>query len=187
MLSIFAPKRGSGDAKTPQELRRLMPLNAQDAETARQFVALGPDKLMPVLPDMLRRLKDHLSPVSAIYCAFFVQHPESFAAQIGTVLARNQDAVLKHVIVTGIVIHWPHDTLAKIAGTMQNLVTHTDFFNTDLILIRLLHTHCLAERQWLSDWLKFKRDRLARLSEEAEQLETLLARPETPTTAVRSP
>mgnify|MGYP001311036072 CR=1 FL=1 len=119
----------------PKQLRQLLPKDAQDAEAARQLVALGPDTLSPIVSDMLRRLKDHESPVVDIYCEFFARNGERFVGVVGDFLARSSMPDLKNVIVTRILVHWSRDALHELSGTLQMLVTHTDFFNTDLVLI----------------------------------------------------
>jgi hypothetical protein len=128
---------------------------------------------------MLRRLKDYNSPVVDIYCEFFALHGDRFVNAVGSVLARTSMPDLKNIIVTRILVRWPRDALAELSGTMQMLVTHTDLFNTDLVLIKLLHLHNLADSKWLVDWLEFKRSRLARLSDEADEVASFLVKPKT--------
>lgn len=158
-----------------KELRRLMPQNAQDVEAARQLVLIEPSMLMPIIPDMLRHLKDHKSPVADIYCNFLALNGEPFVELVESFLAKSSMPDLKNVIVTRILVHWSHDTLVQLSGTMQWLVTNTDFFfNTDLVLIKLLHLHSIADPKWLCGWLEFKRNRLAILLEEANQVASFL-------------
>ena len=159
----------------PRQLRLLLPKNAQDAESARNLVSLGPDVLGPVVPDMVRRLKDHKSPVAEIYCEFFAKHGERFLSIFGDFLGRSTMPDLKNVIVTRIMIHWSREAVAPLAGALTMLVTHTNFFNTDLVSIKLLHVHGLADAKWLADWLEFKRNRYAQLLSEADQLATFVA------------
>ncbi len=161
------------DAK---QLRLLLPKNAHDAEAARNLVALGPDILGPIVPDMVRRLKDHKSPVAEIYGEFFAIHGERFANTFGDFLLRSTMPDLKNVIVTRIMIHWSRDGVAALAGALTTLVTDTNFFNTDLVSIRLLHAHGLADAKWLTDWLEFKRSRYVQLLNEADQLAAFLAK-----------
>ena len=165
------------DEMDAKQLRQLLPKNAQDADAARRLVALGPDVLGPVVPDMLRRLKDHQSPVADIYSEFFAANGERFVAVVGGFLARSSMPDLKNVIVTRILVHWSRDALAELSPTLQMLVTRSDFFNTDLVLIRLLHTHRLVDASWLEQWLTFKRDRLAQLSNEADEVHAYLTQP----------
>ena len=153
-----------------RQLRLLMPKNAQDAEAARNLVSLGPEVLAPVVPDMVRGLKDHKSPVADIYCDFFAAHGERFANVFGDFLGRSTMPDLKNVIVTRVMVHWSRDGVAALAGALTMLLTTSDFYDTDLVSIRLLHTHDLADPKWLSDWLEFKRNRLARLLHEADQI-----------------
>jgi hypothetical protein len=65
-----------------KQLRQLMPKNAQDVSAARELVSLGAEKLAPLVPEMLRHLKDYKSPVSEVYCDFFANHGERFAHEV---------------------------------------------------------------------------------------------------------
>lgn len=153
-----------------KQLRLLMPKNALDAEAARNLVLLGPEVLAPVVPDMVRRLKDHKSPVAEIYCEFFARHGERFTNIFGDFLGRSTMPDVKNIIVTRIMVHWSRDGVAPLAGALSMLSTGSDFYDTDLISIRLLHTHNLADAKWLAEWLEFKRNRLAQLLNEADQI-----------------
>jgi hypothetical protein len=62
--------------------------------------------------------------------------------------------------VTSIVVQWPAEWLAKVAAALQMVVTHTNFFDTDLRCIDLLERHALCDRAWLKSWLDFKSRRL---------------------------
>jgi hypothetical protein len=77
---------------------------------------------------------------------------------------------IKNIIVTKILVHWSRDALSELSSTLQSLMTHTDHFNTDLVIIGLLQKHNLADRKWLLDWLDFKRHRLAELLNEANRV-----------------
>lgn len=155
----------------------LMPKDAQDAEAARNLVSLGPEVLAPIVPEMVRRLKDHKSPVAGIYCEFFASHGERFVNVFGDFLGRATMPDLKNVIVTRILVHWSRDGVAPLAGALSMLVTGADFHDTDLVSIELLHKHDLADPKWLAQWLEFKRDRLARLLNQAEGIASRFPRP----------
>lgn len=161
-----------------KKLRLLMPKNAQDVEAARHLVSLGPEVLAPVVPDMVRRLKDHNSPVADIYCEFFASHGEPFANVFGDFLRRSTMDDLKNVIVTRIMIHWSRDGVAALADILSMLLTGSDFYDTDLVAIRLLHEHSLADAKWLAQWVAFKRNRLALLLNQANQIASQLPNPE---------
>lgn len=85
---------------------------------------------------------------------------------------------LKNVIVTRIMTHWSRDGVAALADTLSMLLTVSDFYDTDLVAIRLLHEHNLADAKWLAEWLAFKRNRLARLLTQANQIASQLPIPE---------
>lgn len=144
------------------QLRRLMPRDADDVESARALMALGYPVLEPVLADMLRRLKDHNSPVADIFCEFFASLGAPAAHEIGRVLMSSRMPDLRHQLVSRVLPRWPREALAQVSAPLQMLVTHSDAFDTDLRCIRLLAQHQLADRQWLQDWLRFKCERMER-------------------------
>ncbi len=158
-----------------KELRKLMPQNAQDAEAARPLVALGYPALKPICRDMLRRVKDYKSPVADIICDFFASVGEPVADEVAYALFWLKPSALKYKVVSNIVARWPKPAVERVAPALQMLVTHTDFFNTDLLCIELLAKHGLSEKEWFKDWLKFKRDRLENYLAQATELEKVLA------------
>ncbi len=160
-----------------KELRQLLPKNAQDAEAASRLVCLEPTILEPVVPDMVRRLKDHNSPVVDIYCNFFANHGEQYIDVIHAFLASTSSPELKNIIVTRILIHWPRESIAILYPTLGMLMSQTDFHNTDLVIIELLHRHKIEDMKILIEWLKFKRNRLSRLFNQADSLLIRLEQP----------
>jgi len=157
------------DAK---QLRHLMPKNAQDLAAAKELVALGPDELAPVVPEMLRHLKHHKSPVSAEFCAFFAVHGERYIEHVVAVLSRATMPEVKHAILASVLPSWPRDGVAKCAGVLTMLATNADAHNNDLLSIHLLARHQLADAKWLRQWIEFK---LARLSERTQLTQQVAA------------
>ena len=147
-----------------------MPKNAQDAEAACELVSLAPEELAPVVPEMLRQLKNLDSPVAEIYSRFFAQHGERFVSEIGELLGRSTMPEAKWVIVSKILPSWSASSLGRLQGTLGFLLTTPDFFGTDLWCIRLLARHALLERSSLEQWLDFKRKRLSVLSNMANEV-----------------
>jgi len=145
------------DAK---QLRHVMPKNAQDAAGAKDLVALGADQLAPVVPEMLRHLKHHDSPVSAEFRTFFARHGERYSEQVLAVLSRDTLPEVKHAILASVLPSWSRDSVAKFAGALSMLATNPDPWNSDLLSIRLLARHRLAEAKWLRQWVDFKLERL---------------------------
>jgi len=162
------------DAK---QLRLLLPKDAQDVETARNLVSLGAEALAPVVPDMVRRLKDHDSPVADVYCEFFAAHGERFAHVFGDFLGRSSMPDLKNVIVKRVLTCWSRDGVEPLKGVLTMLLTGSDFYDTDLFAIRLLKTHNLADSDWLAGWLAFKRRRLSQLTAIADQIASEFSTP----------
>ncbi len=142
-----------------------MPKNAQDIAAAKELVALGPDELATVIPEMLRHLKHHDSPVSAEFCAFFAAHGERYIERVVAVLSRATLPEVKHAILANVLPSWSRDGVAQCTGVLSMLATNPDAFNNDLLSIQLLAQHHLADAKWLRQWVDFK---LGRLSERAK-------------------
>lgn len=155
------------DAKA---LRRLLPSNAQDAAAAKALVAMGAEEVAPLVPQLLRQMKDHKSPVAQIYCAFFVQEARRFGSEVGHALARRTLPEVRHKLLTCVLPLWPRDALVPLTGVLQMLVSHTDGFDTDLHAMRLLSQHQLCDADWLCQWLRFKNERLRARTSLAEDI-----------------
>jgi hypothetical protein len=147
-----------------------MPTNAQDAEAARELVSLGPVALAPVIPEMLRQLKNLDSPVCEIYSEFFARFGERYVTEIGELLGRSTMPEAKWVIVSRILPSWHAGAVGRLRGALGMLMTAPDFWGTDLWCIRLLARHSLLERSALEQWLEFKRKRLSALNEMAAEV-----------------
>ena len=155
------------DAK---QLRHVMPKNAQDATAAKELVALGAEELAPVIPEMLRHLKHHDSPVSAEFCAFFAQHGERYVEHVVAALSRATMPEVKHAILATVLPAWSRDSVAQFAGVLSMLATNPDAWNNDLLSVRLLARHRLADAKWLRAWVNFKLERLNERAQLAQRV-----------------
>lgn len=136
-----------------------MPRDAHDLEAARALIALGWPALEPICGDMLRRIKDHGSPVADAFCDFFVAVGEPAAAGIRECLLTSRHSHLKYQLVSQVITRWPREAVAQVVPALQALVTHTNLLETDLLCIEILDRYALCEREWLKQWLRFKRAR----------------------------
>ena len=157
-----------------KQLRQLMPKDAQDVAAARELVSLGPETLAPVVPEMLRHLKDCKSPVAEVYCDFFASHGERFADEVARALGKSKVPDLKNAIVSRVLPAWSRESVSLCTGALLILVSHTDTFDTDLLCIHLLAKHKLADVKWLREWLEFKQKRLERLTLVAQEVASVL-------------
>jgi hypothetical protein len=78
--------------------------------------------------------------------------------------------------VTNVVAKWPAEAIAPLTIQLQALATGSGFYGTDLVALRLLTEHRLADRAWLMEWSQFKTKRLRELLSQAEDIYGLLAR-----------
>jgi len=157
-----------------KQLRQLMPKDAQDVTAARELVSLGPETLVPVVPEMLRHLKDYKSTVAEVYCDFFANHGERFADEVARALGKSTMPDLKNAIVSRVLPAWSRESVSICASALRMLVSHTDAFDTDLLCIHLLAKHQLADLKWLREWLEFKQKRLERLTLVAQEVAAVL-------------
>jgi Domain of unknown function (DUF5071) len=160
------------DAKS---LKRLLPRNKDDAEAARALVALGYPAVEPLLPQMLDWLKSIGSPVDLVMRDFFVALGAHAMPVVQRALRSRHDT-LKYAVVMNVVAKWPVEAIAPLKVQLQALATGPGFYGTDLIALRLLVEHRLADHDWLKAWAQFKTKRLRELLSEAEKVEALLAK-----------
>ncbi len=151
-------------------LRQVMPKNAQDSAAAADLVALGPEELAPVVPQMLRNLKHHKSPVAEAYCSFFAVHGERFIPEISQVLGRSTMPEVKWALLSRVMPAWSATGISRCAGVLSNIATAEDAFNNDLLAMRLLARHRTLESKWLRDWSNFKQTRLAERAQLAQEV-----------------
>jgi hypothetical protein len=147
-----------------------MPKNAQDATAAKELVALDAAELAPVIPEMLRYLKHHDSPVSAEFRAFFAKHGERYVEEVAMALSRATMPEIKHALLSTILPAWSRASIAQFTGVLSMLATHPDAWNNDLLSIELLARHRLADANWLRQWVHFKLERLSERAQLAQRL-----------------
>ena len=104
----------------------------------------------------------HDAPVVAEFAQFLAANPEHWRRVLNHELAWGRSDAIKHVIVAEVLRDWSREWLGHVAGALQQVLTATNFFDTDLRCIDLLERHALCERAWLKQWLDFKRNRLRR-------------------------
>ena len=77
----------------------------------------------------------------------------------------------KYIIVGQVLPAWSRDSVSVCASELWQLVTtNSGAFDTDLRSIQLFAKHQLAEREWLSGWLDFKRQAFERLTQLLEEV-----------------
>ena len=159
------------DAKS---LKRLLPRDKDDADGARTLVALGYPAVEPVLPHMLDWLKSNGSPVELVMREFFALLGARAVPVVQKALASRHDG-LKYSVVMYVVARWPAEAIEALKLPLQALATGSGFYGTDLIALRLLVEHRLADAAWLKEWAQFKTKRLRELLSQAQHIEDLLA------------
>ena len=155
-------------------LKRLLPRNKDDAQSAKALVALGYPAVEPVLSNMLDWLKSNGSPVELVLRDFFAGLGVQAVPVVQKALGSRNDA-LKYSVVKHVVCRWPADAVSQLTPQLQGLATGSGFYGTDLIAMRLLVEHRLAEPSWLKEWAEFKVKRLRELLTQAEDIRRLLA------------
>src|SRR5688500_15500532 len=129
-------------------LKRLLPKNKDDAESARALVAMGYSAVEPVLSNMLEWLKTSGTPVDLVLRDFFAGLGVQAVPVVQKALASRHD-LLKYSIVQHVVCRWPAGAVSQLAPQLQGLASGSGFYGTDLIAMRLLVEHRLAEPAWL--------------------------------------
>ena len=157
----------------PIDLTRYLPRNKEDAQGAAALVALGYPTVEPVLRHMLEWLKTNGSPVDLVMREFFASLGVPGVPVVRKALQSRHD-FLKFAVTTHVVVCWPREAVAGVQTELQSLATGSGFYGTDLVAMKLLIEHSLADRAWLSEWSEFKVKRLRELLASAEELRSLL-------------
>ncbi len=137
-------------------------------------MAIGFPAVEPVLPQMLDWVKTIGSPVALVMCEFFVTLSDH-AVPIVQKSLRSRGDLLKYAIVTRVVTRWPASAFAALRQDLLGLATGGTDYGTDLVALKLLIEHRLAERDWLRQWTQFKVKRLRELLSSAEEADRVLA------------
>ena len=91
---------------------------------------------------------------------------------------RSRNDLLKYAIVTHVVTRWSPSAVAALRQELLGLATGGMDYGTDIVALKSLIEHRLAERDWLGEWSQFKVKRLRELLSSAEELTSLLAEKE---------
>lgn len=158
-----------------KSLKRLLPRDKNDAAGAQALVTLGFPAVEPILPQLLEWLKANGSPVEWVLREFVVSLGIHAVPHVQRALASRHE-LLKYSIVKNVVARWPAEAVAPLASQLQMLATGSaGNYGADLIALRLLIEHDLADRTWLAEWVRFKVQRLRELTAQAGELEAMLA------------
>lgn len=149
-----------------------MPKDAQDVVAARELVTLDPQELAPVIPEMLRHLKHHDSPVAETFCEFFARNGDRHAASVAAVLGRSTMPEIRRVLLSRVLPSWSREAVSQCAAALSLAATDPHSLDSDLLAMRLLARHDLADRAWLGQWMAFK---IARMQERSALLEAVAA------------
>lgn len=115
--------------------------------------------------------------MAELFGKFFAEHGERFADSVVAVLFRQTMPDVKHHLLAHVLPEWSKEGVAKCAGALSVLATNPDAWNNDLLPIRLLARHQLADAMWLRDWLEFKQKRLQERGRLATQLMSEIKNP----------
>ena len=137
-----------------------MPENAVDLDGANQIIDLGYPVIEPVHKDMVYTMRVAESPVADAFAAYFAEIGESASPAIAEGLHR-ENCWLRHRLFTLVFPAWSNTALAGLRNILTMVATHPDAYDNDVRCVGLLAERGLADPDWLSDWLEFKKDRMS--------------------------
>lgn len=143
---------------TRKELMRIMPANADDIAAAERIIEIGYPEIAPVMRDMVNAMRVAKSPVADAFAEYFGRLGHVAAQEIGKGLMKD-NCWLRHRIFAVVLPQWPKEAIAQLKDILTMVATHPDTFDNDLLCVQLLIEHHLADPDWLSQWLSFKRER----------------------------
>jgi hypothetical protein len=160
---------------TRKEILRLMPANAEDIEGAIRIVELGYPIIAPVFSDMVSCMRVAESPVADTFADFFGRLGSPALEAIGAGLGK-ENCWLRHRIFTRVLPLWPSDSVAALANILTMIAAQPDAYDNDLRCIVLLAKNHLADKHSFSDWVVFKKERMAERNKWIQQVEAELNR-----------
>ncbi|HSB14440.1 MAG TPA: DUF5071 domain-containing protein [Bryobacteraceae bacterium] len=151
-----------------KELRKLLPSNKEDVTAIEAIAAHGYPAVDPILLDLLKWIRVEWWPVSKPACQFLVSIGPRLAPQVSEVLG-SRDDLWKAVVLREIVSGWPTEDVRALSSHLFLIATDGQSWGADLLALRLLAQHGIAESDWIAGWLEFKREhhekRLADITE----------------------
>ena len=151
----------------------MLPLNKDDVAAIEAIAARGYPAVQPILPDLLKWIRQDSWPVAKPILEFLVTIGPRLAPQVREALG-SQDGSLKAVVLRQIVSEWPGDDVRGLSDQLFLIATDGQSWGADLLALRLLARHRIGDPAWIAGWLEFKRrHHEARLSEIAEILQIL--------------
>jgi len=154
------------------ELIGLLPKNKDDVEAARILVRLGFPAVQSVLRDMLLWLRVDHAPVADIFSAFFAELTPPPIELIAKHLGTRSETLRKRILVE-ILPAWSPEAVRLLSSDLKTLATRPDSLNNDVECLRLILKHDLAEKQWVGQWLAFRKEQAANRLRFFEELERL--------------
>lgn len=139
-----------------RELRQLLPSNKDDVAAVDSLIALGYPSIEPILPDVLKWIRQPDWPVAPPLSKFLLSLGPSLLPHIHKIFSSPRDDAWKAEILRTIVQYWPREHVAELKSYLAMLATHGNSWGVDLIALRLLARHQLVDRNWIADWLEFK-------------------------------
>ena len=163
-------RRDERDRLRRKELRKLLPANKDDLAAVEALVRSGYPAVQPLLHDLLKWIRVESWPVAKPITDFLVTIGPPLTPEVGEVLA-SRDDLWKAAVLKNIVTDWPSDAIRQLSPQLFMIATDGQSWGADLLALRLLARHAIADPVWISGWLEFKRDHHnARLAEIADIL-----------------
>jgi Domain of unknown function (DUF5071) len=139
-----------------RELRKLLPSNKDDLGAVDSLIARGYPSIEPILPDVLKWIRQPDWPVAGPLSKFLLSLGPSLLPHIHKIFSSPRDEAWKAEILRTIVQYWPKEHVAEVKSYLTMLATHGQSWGVDLISLRLLARHQLVDRDWIAGWLDFK-------------------------------
>ena len=143
--------------KLRRDLRNLLPADKNDLVAVDALIARGYPTVDPILLDILKWIRQPQWPVADPLAKFLLSLGPALLPHIHRIFSSSRDEQWKAEILRTIVQYWPADQVAELTSYLTVLATHGQSWGVDLISLRLLAHHRLAEREWIARWLDFKR------------------------------
>jgi len=150
-----------------------LPRNHDDVERAQALLERPADDLAPVIPELIRWLKNDAWPVAGAV-AECLRNLESATIPAVRHVLRGNDPIFKRNLIRCVVSLWPAQDVAIATPELGQLVSDSQSWGADLEALKVLLRHSLIDRDAAAEWVAFKRARYSEFVAQLEEVASLL-------------
>jgi Domain of unknown function (DUF5071) len=157
-----------------RELRKLLPHDKNDVDAVRRVVDVGYPTVEPILPDLLKWIREPEWPVCKPIAVFLVQIGEPLVPWLQRTLVRRDGRSLIEPLIREVLPHWPREYISPLTPFVDQQAIH-GLYGSDLPALDLLVRKRLVSKDYAHELLASKRRLHQRCVSELDSLAALLS------------